>query len=160
VQSSPRFWTANVEPFSKNCHDRVKPINHSTKLCLAGIVPSFCVRAECHGLLRRFGRLANPVGRKIPLVQVMKHVVTCSSKVEAGGLTLKFTMNTSKLNLCLPGEINFKFIVYYTPLKSSKQAKNHPQCCSSGDESAFIRGSKHRCESACNQFETKNLHQH
>jgi len=68
VQSSPRFWTANVEPFSKNCHDRAKPINHSTKLCLAGIVPSFCVRAECHGLLRRVALRATgkPSRPKIP----------------------------------------------------------------------------------------------
>jgi len=28
----PKSWTASVEPLSKNCHDRVKPVIHSTKL--------------------------------------------------------------------------------------------------------------------------------
>jgi len=37
----PKFWTANIELLSNDCHDRVKPIIHSTKLCIAG---SFCVR--------------------------------------------------------------------------------------------------------------------
>jgi len=35
----------------------------------------------------------------IPPVQVMKQVVTFSTEVEAGGLTPKFTMNTTNLKL-------------------------------------------------------------
>jgi len=27
-----KFRTANIEPLSENCHDRVQPINYSTKL--------------------------------------------------------------------------------------------------------------------------------
>jgi len=27
-----KFSTANTEPLRKNCHDRIQPINHSTKL--------------------------------------------------------------------------------------------------------------------------------
>ena len=27
-----KFWIANTEPLSKDCHDRVKPIIHSTNL--------------------------------------------------------------------------------------------------------------------------------
>jgi len=29
--SYPKLWTANIELLSKNCHDRVQPITHSTK---------------------------------------------------------------------------------------------------------------------------------
>jgi len=37
----PQFWTANIQMLGKNCHDRVKPIIHSTKLQIANILPKF-----------------------------------------------------------------------------------------------------------------------
>jgi len=50
----------------------------------------------------------------IPFVQVVKQVVTCSTEVEACGLTPKFTMKTPNSSSGLPDKIIFQFIVYYS----------------------------------------------
>jgi len=49
------FPTANIEPLSKNCYDRVQPIIHSTKLQIIGILPRFLryeLTPEYRGFLR------------------------------------------------------------------------------------------------------------
>jgi len=57
AQSSPNFWTANIEPLSKNCHNRVEQIIYSTKLLIPDILPNFftlelftmvCLDASCY----------------------------------------------------------------------------------------------------------------
>jgi len=35
--SFPKIWTANIEPLSKNCHNRLKPISHSTNTYIIDI---------------------------------------------------------------------------------------------------------------------------
>jgi len=95
-----------------------------------------------------------------PLVQITKNrsCVTVQKSKGRWDETLKFEVNTSERKFLFPnkGISIFCILLWILP----KQAQSHPQCCWSSDVSANAQGSKCRCESACNQFETTNLRYH
>jgi len=91
-------------------------------------------------------------------VQITKKrsCVTVQKSMGRRAETLKFEVNTSELKFLFP---NKGISIFCIPLWIlQKQAQSQPQCCWSGDVSAYAQGSKCRCESAYNQFETTNLH--
>jgi len=63
--------------------------------------------------------------------------------------------------ICIASSATWKGQAKCQRCPSGKISADAPaQCCWSVEGSAFILGSRHRCESACNQFKTTNLRQH